>query len=74
MFRQNSSFARSETSHQFANANESVRWWEENHHQNMIEVESAQELVDSLLNGGERLVVLDFYSPACGGCRTLHPK
>ncbi|KAG6412283.1 hypothetical protein SASPL_124957 [Salvia splendens] len=40
----------------------------------MIEIESAQELVDSLLNGGGRLIVLDFYSPVCGGCRTLHPK
>ncbi|KAG6386086.1 hypothetical protein SASPL_154973 [Salvia splendens] len=41
---------------------------------NMIEIESAQELVDSLLNGGERLAVVGFYSPACGGCITLHPK
>ncbi|XP_057805153.1 thioredoxin-like 1-2, chloroplastic isoform X4 [Salvia miltiorrhiza] len=54
--------------------NTSLRWWEKSLHQNMIEIQSAQELVDSLLNAGERLVVLDFYSPNCGGCRTLHPK
>lgn len=51
-----------------------LRWWEKSLHPNMIEIQSAQELVDSLLNAGERLVVLDFYSPDCGGCRTLHPK
>ncbi|XP_047955618.1 thioredoxin-like 1-2, chloroplastic [Salvia hispanica] len=57
-----------------SNAHTSLRWWEKFLHQNMIEIQSAQELVDSLLNAGERLVVLDFYSPGCGGCRTLHPK
>lgn len=40
----------------------------------MVEIGSAQELVDTLLNAGSRLVVLDFYSPGCGACRTLHPK
>ncbi|KAL0421895.1 UNVERIFIED_CONTAM: hypothetical protein Slati_3212400 [Sesamum latifolium] len=28
----------------------------------MIEINSAQELVDSLLNAGDRLVIVDFYS------------
>lgn len=40
----------------------------------MIEINSAQELVDSLLNAGDRLVIVDFYSPGCGGCKALHPK
>lgn len=40
----------------------------------MIEIQSAQELVDALRNGGDRLVILDFYSPVCGGCKSLHPK
>lgn len=40
----------------------------------MIEIQSAQELVDALRNGGDRLVILDFYSPGCGGCKSLHPK
>ncbi|KAL2244188.1 thioredoxin-like 1-2, chloroplastic [Sesamum indicum] len=52
----------------------SLRWWEKSLHPNMIEIQSAQELVISLLNAGDRLVVLDFYSPGCGGCKTLHPK
>lgn len=40
----------------------------------MIEIQSAQELVDALENGGDRLVIVDFYSPGCGGCKSLHPK
>ncbi|KAL0416879.1 UNVERIFIED_CONTAM: Thioredoxin-like 1-1, chloroplastic [Sesamum latifolium] len=53
---------------------QALRWWEKSLHPNMIEIQSAQELVISLLNAGDRLVVLDFYSPSCGACKTLHPK
>ena len=52
----------------------SMRWWEKGLQPNMREIESAQDLVDSLTNAGERLVVVDFFSPGCGGCRALHPK
>ncbi|KAI3872005.1 hypothetical protein MKX03_009865 [Papaver bracteatum] len=41
---------------------------------NMIEINSATELVESLLDAGDKLVILDFYSPGCGGCKALHPK
>lgn len=41
---------------------------------NMIEITSAQDLVDSLRSSGDKLVVVGFYSPSCGGCKTLHPK
>ncbi|KAL7223027.1 hypothetical protein ACSBR1_024668 [Camellia fascicularis] len=51
-----------------------LRWWEKTLKPNMIEIQSAQELVDSLLGAGDRLVVVDFYSPGCGGCKALHPK
>ncbi|KAJ8753088.1 hypothetical protein K2173_012461 [Erythroxylum novogranatense] len=51
-----------------------MRWWEKTLKPNMIEIHSAQELVDSLLYAGDNLVVVDFYSPGCGGCKTLHPK
>uniref|UniRef100_A0A0A9F0V9 Thioredoxin domain-containing protein n=1 Tax=Arundo donax TaxID=35708 RepID=A0A0A9F0V9_ARUDO len=51
-----------------------MRWWEKGLQPNMREVESAQDLVDSLANAGDRLVVVDFFSPGCGGCRALHPK
>lgn len=51
-----------------------MKWWEKTLHPNMVEIHSAQELVDSLKNAGDRLVVVDFYSPGCGGCRALHPK
>ncbi|KAK1266071.1 hypothetical protein QJS04_geneDACA000570 [Acorus gramineus] len=52
----------------------SMRWWEKISKPNMVEVNSAQELVDSLSNAGDRLVIVDFYSPGCGGCKALHPK
>lgn len=51
-----------------------MRWWEKTLKPNMVEINSAQELVDTLSNSGDRLVILDFYSPGCGGCKTLHPK
>ncbi|KAL5208966.1 hypothetical protein ABZP36_004589 [Zizania latifolia] len=51
-----------------------MRWWEKGLQPNMQEVESAQDLVDSLTNAGDKLVIVDFFSPGCGGCRALHPK
>lgn len=50
------------------------RWWEKSNKPNMIEIRSAQELVDVLLTAGDNLVIVDFYSPGCGGCKALHPK
>ncbi|KAK1261188.1 hypothetical protein QJS04_geneDACA019454 [Acorus gramineus] len=52
----------------------SMRWWEKTNKPNMVEVDSAQELVHSLANAGDRLVIVDFYSPGCGGCKALHSK
>lgn len=40
----------------------------------MVEIHSGQELIDSLSNAGDRLVIVDFFSPGCGGCKALHPK
>ncbi|CAN1156641.1 Thioredoxin-like 1-2, chloroplastic [Linum perenne] len=58
-----------------AQASICMRWWENKSviSSNMAE-QSAPQLVDTLLRTGDRLVFLDFYSPRCGGCRTLHPK
>ncbi|CAK7341349.1 unnamed protein product [Dovyalis caffra] len=50
------------------------KWWEKSLQPNMREVTSAQDLVDSLMNAGDKLVVVDFFSPGCGGCKALHPK
>jgi thiol-disulfide isomerase/thioredoxin len=50
------------------------KWWEKGHQPNMREVTSAQDLVDSLLKAGDKLVIVDFFSPGCGGCKALHPK
>lgn len=50
------------------------KWWEKGLQPNMKEVASAQDLVDSLQNAGDKLVVVDFFSPGCGGCKALHPK
>ncbi|GLT95350.1 hypothetical protein SLE2022_130360 [Rubroshorea leprosula] len=52
----------------------SQKWWEKEIKPNMREVTSAQDLVDFLLNAGEKLVIVDFFSPGCGGCKALHPK
>ncbi|KAM7269867.1 hypothetical protein ACFE04_025364 [Oxalis oulophora] len=60
--------------HAQALVSKAQRWWEKTLTPNMVEIKSAQHLVDSLLNAGDKLVVVDFYSPGCGGCRTLHPK
>ncbi|XP_022718966.1 thioredoxin-like 1-1, chloroplastic [Durio zibethinus] len=50
------------------------KWWEKGLQPNMKEVTSAQDLVDSLMNAGDKLVIVDFFSPGCGGCKALHPK
>ncbi|ESR56601.1 hypothetical protein CICLE_v10021469mg [Citrus x clementina] len=50
------------------------RWWEKGLQPNMREVASAQDLVESLWHAGDKLVVVDFFSPGCGGCKALHPK
>ncbi|KAK8657696.1 hypothetical protein V6N13_035923 [Hibiscus sabdariffa] len=52
----------------------SMRWWEKNRKPNMVKIHSAEQLVCSLQNAGGRLVIIDFYSPGCGGCKALHPK
>ncbi|RZS11805.1 hypothetical protein BHM03_00043172 [Ensete ventricosum] len=50
------------------------KWWEKGLHPNMKKIKSAEDLVDSLSNAGDELVVVDFFSPGCAGCRALHPK
>lgn len=52
----------------------SQKWWEKGLQPNMKEITSAQDLVTSLFNAGDKLVVLAFFSPGCGGCKALHPK
>ncbi|KAL8547209.1 hypothetical protein ACS0TY_006792 [Phlomoides rotata] len=51
-----------------------AKWWEKSLQPNMIEINSAQEFAEYLLNSGDKLVIVDFYSPGCGGCKALHPK
>lgn len=51
-----------------------MRWWEKTLKPNMVEIHSTKELVNSLLNAGDRLMIIDFYSPGCEGCKALHPK
>ncbi|KAH9604018.1 hypothetical protein KSS87_014198 [Heliosperma pusillum] len=51
-----------------------LRWWDKTLKPNMVEIHSAQQFVDTLKNAGDKLVIVDFYSPGCGGCKSLHPK
>ncbi|KAL4578234.1 hypothetical protein LXL04_014354 [Taraxacum kok-saghyz] len=51
-----------------------LKWWEKGLKPNMKEVTGAEDLVSSLVNAGDKLVIVDFFSPGCGGCRALHPK
>ncbi|KAL7615326.1 hypothetical protein Lser_V15G06532 [Lactuca serriola] len=51
-----------------------LKWWEKGLKPNMKEVTGAEDLVNTLLNAGDKLVIVDFFSPGCGGCRALHPK
>ncbi|KAF8395946.1 hypothetical protein HHK36_019902 [Tetracentron sinense] len=50
------------------------KWWEKGLQPNMKEITCAQDLVESLLNAGDKLVIVDFFSPGCRGCKALHPK
>ncbi|KAK4800971.1 hypothetical protein SAY86_021458 [Trapa natans] len=58
----------------YANQAMTMKWWEKGLGPNIVEINSAQELISSLLCANDSLVVVDFYSPGCGGCRALHPK
>ncbi|KAG7018175.1 Thioredoxin-like 1-1, chloroplastic [Cucurbita argyrosperma subsp. argyrosperma] len=50
------------------------KWWDKGLQPNMKDVTGAQDFVDSLLSAGDKLVIVIFFSPGCGGCKALHPK
>ncbi|CAN8305890.1 unnamed protein product [Cochlearia groenlandica] len=70
-FRSSSSSITAQTTLRIGSAQ---KWWEKGLQENMREISSAQELVESLANSGDKLVIVDFFSPGCGGCKALHPK
>ncbi|KAJ3702695.1 hypothetical protein LUZ61_006400 [Rhynchospora tenuis] len=70
----NSSGSASNHAENQGEATQSTRWWEVAGTDNFREILSEEDLKESLKNAGNKLVVVYFYSPACGGCRPLHPK
>ncbi|XP_042435993.1 thioredoxin-like 1-1, chloroplastic isoform X2 [Zingiber officinale] len=53
---------------------QTLGWWQKKTAPNMEEVESIDQLEHMLLNAEDKLVVVEFLSPQCGGCKALHPK
>ncbi|RLN40837.1 thioredoxin-like 1-2, chloroplastic [Panicum miliaceum] len=51
-----------------------MKWWEKGLQTNMRAIQTARDLVESLTNAGDRLVIVDFFSPGCAGCHAFHPK
>lgn len=49
------------------------KWWEKNA-PNMVDIHSTQELLSSLSQAGDRLVIVEFYGTWCASCRALYPK
>lgn len=57
-----------------ARGSTSEPWWEKDSAPNMKQISSVQELVDSLADAGDRLVIIDIYAKWCNACRALYPK
>lgn len=49
-------------------------WWQRQPQPNMIDITSAQQLVDILDANRDKLVILDVYAKWCGACKSLYPK
>ncbi|KAD7477620.1 hypothetical protein E3N88_00756 [Mikania micrantha] len=52
----------------------SLRWWEKRIQPSMKAIIDGEDLVESLFKACDKLVVVDFFSRGCGGCKALHPK
>ncbi|GMH18075.1 hypothetical protein Nepgr_019916 [Nepenthes gracilis] len=50
------------------------KWWEKNAGPNMIDIHSTQEFLSALSQGGDGLVIVEFYGTWCASCRALFPK
>eukprot|EP00249_Psilotum_nudum_P008893 c21577_g1_i1 orf=342-1022(-) len=51
-----------------------IRWWQKVGAPNMRDINSTHEFLDCLNSAGEKLVVVEFFSPWCGTCKSLYPK
>jgi thiol-disulfide isomerase/thioredoxin len=51
-----------------------MKWWEMDMKDNMINIKSKEDFDEQLLLARDKFTVVHFFSPSCGACKALHSK